>query len=103
MKGVNPITEEAKMHDGDEAAEERPSHGQPCLQHPADGGAHTGAGDEQTEPGTLRWKVHGHVGGLHGDVDAFKVGPHGRGGIGETAMGECVCREEEAEVVRDER
>ena len=51
----------------------------------------------------LRGKVHGRIGGLHGDVDAFKMDPHGRGGIGEAAVEEGVGGEKEAEVVWDKR
>jgi hypothetical protein len=55
------------------------------------------------EDEALRGKVHGHVGGLHGDVDAFKVGPHGGGGVGETEVREGVRGEQKAEVVGNER
>ena len=54
------------------------------------------AGSQQQ---SLRGKVHGHIGGLHGDVDAFEMGPHGWGGVGQSAVKKGVRRQQETEVV----
>ena len=101
------------MHNRNDASQQSPGGRQPRLQHPADGGAHERGGDQDAEPGVaeqhlagsehqpLGGKVHGHIGGLHGDVDGFKMSPHRRGGVGQSAQGEGVCREQEAEIVGD--
>ena len=50
----------------------------------------------------LRGKVHRHVSGLEGDLDAFKMRPQGGGRVGEPAEGEGVGGEEKAEIVLHE-
>ena len=52
----------------------------------------------QNQPGS--GKVHG---GLHGDVDAFKVRPQSGSGIGEAAGCEGVGGEQKTEIVGEER
>jgi len=115
---MDPIGEERDAEDRNHAAEQCPCGWKPGLEHPAEGGAHEGVDDEESIPGitlgiaeedfagsedeALRGEIHRHVGGLHGDLDAFKVRPHGWGGVGEAAMGEGVCSEQEAEVVLHE-
>jgi len=109
--GVDPIAEEAETQHGEDSAEQRPTGRQPCLQHPADGSAHEGAAEEHGKPWiseedfsrgqkqALTGKIHGHVGGLHGDVEALEVSPHGWRGVCQAAMRESIGREQETEIV----
>ncbi len=81
--GVDPIAEEADAQDGQHTAQQRPSWRQPRLQHPAERRTRESSGDQDSSPGmteehlagshdqTRAREVHGHIGGLHGDVDAF--------------------------------
>ena len=50
-----------------------------------------------------RGKVHGLVGRLHVDVDAFEMGPHCGSRIGQSAGGERIGGKEVAEVVWSKR
>ncbi len=111
--GVDPITENSQAQNCQHSSQQRPAGRQPRLQHPADGGAHQSAGQQNAEPGisknqfagsqqqSLRGKVHGHIGGLHGDVDAFEMGPHRWRGVGQSAVKEGIGRKQKAEVVRN--
>jgi hypothetical protein len=83
------------------------------LQHPADGGTHQRAGNQNTKPRvsqedlacseeqSLPWEVHRHIGGLHGDVDGLEMGPHLRRWVGQATKRESVRRKQKAEIIRD--
>ncbi len=49
---------------------------------------------------TITWKVHRHICGPHINVYGFKMGPHHRRRIGQSAMSERVGRKQVAEVIR---
>jgi len=112
--GVYPVAEETETQHGENSAEQRPAGREPGLQHPADGCAHERTAEEDGEPRIseegfphseeqpLPGEIHRHVRGLQGDVEAFEMGPHSRGGVSQAAMGEGVGREQEAEVVWNE-
>src|SRR5271170_1199401 len=110
---IDPVAEEADSHDGYHASEQSPCRRQPCLQHPADGSAHQRHRAQNPKPWmpeqhlarcqnkALRGKVHRHVRGLHGDLEALEMLPHNWRGVSQSSRCEGISGEQEAEIILD--
>src|SRR6185369_14495727 len=115
MKRVDPIAEESEMDYSQHPAKESPGRWQPCLKHPTKCGAHQRTHHHNPKPRvleeqlprrhgqSLRRKVHGHISGLHVDVDGFEMFPHIGSGIGKSSVRESISCKKEAEIIRDKR
>src|SRR2546422_3781966 len=108
---VCPVTEGSKPNNGKYAPQQRPTRRHPCLQHPANRGAHQRRAQQNApermpeyylangQKYALGREVLGDVGGNLIDVKRLEVNPHRVRWVGEPPMGKRIGHQEITELV----